>query len=139
MTVDPFASALPPGMVLVPPYVAPPWVDGGRAFDEYVRTHPLPAADPASPPFTRDQTTLRQELTALLNRHSVEQFSDTPDHVLAQYLIASLRAYESAVQARTALAAYDNGGHLPSGGGITVNMTGQSVPVTPAQGDPGQP
>lgn len=37
------------------------------------------------------------ELENLLNRYSVEQFSNTPDYILAQYLMDCLRTYETAV------------------------------------------
>lgn len=43
---------------------------------------------------------LRAELAALLNRHSQENGSDTPDHILAEYLMGSLAAFDAAVQAR---------------------------------------
>ena len=38
--------------------------------------------------------TFKQELTDLLNRHSKENESDTPDFMLAEYLIMCLNAYE---------------------------------------------
>jgi hypothetical protein len=37
------------------------------------------------------------ELTRLLNRHSAENNSDTPDFILARYLLDSLQAFENAV------------------------------------------
>lgn len=40
------------------------------------------------------------ELRSLLNRHSMENGSDTPDFVLAKYLYACLMAYEQAVEDR---------------------------------------
>lgn len=43
---------------------------------------------------------LRDEIAHLLNKHSVEGYSDTPDFVLARYLMACLQAFESAVEAR---------------------------------------
>lgn len=45
------------------------------------------------PPFTK-------ELEALLNRHSKENDSDTPDFILAEYLIKCLDAYEIAIEKR---------------------------------------
>jgi hypothetical protein len=42
----------------------------------------------------------RTELKSLLNYHSRENGSDTPDWVLADYLLASLAAYDAAVKAR---------------------------------------
>ena len=46
--------------------------------------------------------TLEQELTVILNKHSAESESDTPDFILASYLLACLAAYNNAVLARTA-------------------------------------
>lgn len=37
------------------------------------------------------------ELAALLNRHGIEPGSNTPDYVLADYLLACLKAYEDTV------------------------------------------
>ena len=47
-----------------------------------------------------DAMTFIIELEQLLNRHSMEQRSNTPDFILAEYLIACLRAYEGAVERR---------------------------------------
>ncbi len=44
---------------------------------------------------------LRDELTALLNKHSVENGSDTPDFILADYMLNCLTAFDEAVKART--------------------------------------
>lgn len=41
-----------------------------------------------------------RELAGLLNRYSAENGSDTPDHVLADYLIRCLAAYDGAVRRR---------------------------------------
>lgn len=48
----------------------------------------------------RKSTTLRRELEYLLNRYSREQASNTPDFILARYLMTCLAAYEGAVNAR---------------------------------------
>ncbi len=48
-----------------------------------------------------NETTLEQELAELLNRHSVENDSNTPDYILAEYLTDCLDAYSKAVRART--------------------------------------
>jgi hypothetical protein len=48
---------------------------------------------------------LQADLQALLGRYSIERRSDTPDHVLAAYLLACLIAYENAVSMRDRLAA----------------------------------
>lgn len=43
-----------------------------------------------------------QELKLLINRHSKENDSGTPDHILAKYMSACLDAYSEAVQSRAA-------------------------------------
>lgn len=47
-----------------------------------------------------DQTAFRRELQDLLNRHSKENGSDTPDFILAGYLEGCLAAYDATVIAR---------------------------------------
>ena len=42
----------------------------------------------------------QEELEALLNRHSMENGSNTPDFILAKYLRGCLEAYNEAVQSR---------------------------------------
>ena len=42
----------------------------------------------------------RMELEALINAHSMENGSDTPDYVLAQFLTECLRAFDASVVAR---------------------------------------
>lgn len=48
---------------------------------------------PITPSFER-------ELQDLINRHSVENGSDTPDFILAQYMLTCLTAYQNAVNSR---------------------------------------
>lgn len=48
-----------------------------------------------------EKTTFRLELTALLNKYSKENGSDTPDYILASYLADCLNAFDSAVKSRT--------------------------------------
>lgn len=43
---------------------------------------------------------LRKRLQGLLNKECAENGSDTPDFILAQYLIASLKAFDWATAAR---------------------------------------
>ena len=43
---------------------------------------------------------LQKEITAVLNRHSAENESDTPDFILAQYLMACLSAHSAATKER---------------------------------------
>ena len=40
------------------------------------------------------------ELRELINRHSVENHSNTPDFILAQYLVSCLAAFNTATQQR---------------------------------------
>ena len=47
-----------------------------------------------------DETEFERELTALINRHSVENGSDTPDYILARYMGACLQAFEVGVRQR---------------------------------------
>jgi hypothetical protein len=44
--------------------------------------------------------TFRHALEQLINRHSMEQFSNTPDWILAAYLEGCLAAFDRAVRAR---------------------------------------
>ena len=44
--------------------------------------------------------TFEQELEALINRHSMEGASNTPDFILAQYLLACMEAFAATVKAR---------------------------------------
>lgn len=46
-------------------------------------------------------TEFEEELTALLNKHSAENGSDTPDFILAKYLQSSLNAFNMATKQRT--------------------------------------
>jgi ElaB/YqjD/DUF883 family membrane-anchored ribosome-binding protein len=46
-------------------------------------------------------TELRSEIKHALNRASAENASDTPDHVLADYLLACLAAFDAATLARS--------------------------------------
>ena len=44
----------------------------------------------------------QKELRELINRHSMENGSDTPDFILAQYLVGCLEYFNVAVQRREA-------------------------------------
>lgn len=41
-----------------------------------------------------------KELTELINKHSLENDSDTPDFILAKYLVWCLRGYNGAIKER---------------------------------------
>lgn len=56
------------------------------------------------PPFTPEQSqpeTLKLAIARAINRFSAEKGSDTPDFILADYLLASLDAFDAAVRRRT--------------------------------------
>jgi hypothetical protein len=46
------------------------------------------------------EPTFREELKHLINRHSMENGSNTPDHLLAAFLSSSLEAFDRAVVGR---------------------------------------
>ena len=48
---------------------------------------------------------LTREIAAVLNRHSLENASNTPDFILAQYLLGCLAAFDVATQQRETWAA----------------------------------
>ena len=43
----------------------------------------------------------REELVSLINKHSMENGSATPDFILAQFLVGCLEAFDAAVYRRT--------------------------------------
>lgn len=47
-----------------------------------------------------DRGTFARDLESLINRHSMENGSDTPDFILAGYLLACLRSWNAAMTAR---------------------------------------
>lgn len=44
---------------------------------------------------------LEEELRALLNKHGRENHSNTPDFILAEYMMFCLNSFEAAVQRRS--------------------------------------
>lgn len=50
---------------------------------------------------SRQRFRFRWELEGLINAHSQENGSDTPDFILAQYLIECLNAFDKATRRRT--------------------------------------
>jgi hypothetical protein len=50
--------------------------------------------------FFKKPVTLESELAGLINRRSLENASDTPDYILAQYLIGCLDNYNATIRAR---------------------------------------
>lgn len=51
---------------------------------------------------TDGQPTFESELTSLLNRHSQENGSNTPDFILAKYLLGCLDVFNTTARAREA-------------------------------------
>jgi len=45
-------------------------------------------------------TTFKEELSSLINRHSRENLSDTPDFILAQFMLDCLAAFEITTRRR---------------------------------------
>jgi len=58
-----------------------------------------PAPEPGAPA-DMDKTGFEKELERLLNKHSMESGSDTPDFILSKYLLGCLEVYNSTVKAR---------------------------------------
>ncbi|HSR79099.1 MAG TPA: hypothetical protein VLN57_21175 [Xanthobacteraceae bacterium] len=48
----------------------------------------------------RIESPFEKELSSLINRHSQEQASNTPDFILTQYLIGCLAVFTTATQQR---------------------------------------
>lgn len=49
---------------------------------------------------TKDTTEFRQKLSEVINQHSMESGSNTPDFILAQYLTDCLAAFDRAMVCR---------------------------------------
>lgn len=62
------------------------------------KSTPSPALQDAMNDIARP--TFFQELESLINRHSIENASNTPDFILAKYMFASLINWEDACNAR---------------------------------------
>jgi hypothetical protein len=56
------------------------------------------------------ELTFQQELSSLINKHSLENGSNTPDFVLATYLNACLESFDAAVKRRTEWMGGEEGG-----------------------------
>lgn len=46
------------------------------------------------------KTEFQNELEQLINRHSMENGSDTPDFILAEYLVGCLKVYDATIEKR---------------------------------------
>lgn len=53
-----------------------------------------------SPQTEPSKPTFREELTSLINKFSQDTWCDTPDFVLAEYLLVSLGSYHRAIERR---------------------------------------
>lgn len=63
---------------------------------------------------------LEDELKRLLNRHSQENDSNTPDFILAEYLLGCLKVFNTAVRDRDKWYGRENVGPGQSSAGATV-------------------
>ncbi len=61
---------------------------------------PKPSYGLPQMPRAADNGSFRGDLAEVLNRHSRENGSNTPDHILAQYLANCLDAYDVAIGTR---------------------------------------
>lgn len=57
-------------------------------------------SDQAEIPQDRNESDFHKELESLINRHCKENESNTPDFILAYYLMGCLSAFNAAVQQR---------------------------------------
>lgn len=72
-----------------------------EALEDWRLMKPPAEAKATNNPY-KDYRSLRQEIQHVLNRACAENKSDTPDHILAQYLMDCLSAFDNAVNLRTA-------------------------------------
>lgn len=68
-----------------------------------------PAAIPSVDPYSD----LRKDITSVLNRHSAENGSDTPDFLLAQFLLDCLKAFDLATINRDKWSGFKDGTKAP--------------------------
>lgn len=60
------------------------------------------SSDPGMAEEGREEPTFREQLRQLINRNSQENGSDTPDHILGDYLARALESFDTAVSEREA-------------------------------------
>ena len=58
----------------------------------------IPASLQGKPP-APDFEEFTGELTRLINRHSLDAWAETPDHILTEHLVSELRAYRATLTA----------------------------------------
>lgn len=78
-------------------------------------TFPAIAEQPSMPAYPTPPGTLRQDIERAINRHSAESGSNTPDFILADFLVDCLAAFDKASRAREKW----YGKALSIGGGVT--------------------
>jgi hypothetical protein len=66
---------------------------------------PMQGSSPCSPSNkpkgeTMSKSAFERELKSLINRESMEQYSDTPDFILAEYIMSCLETFRVSVRAR---------------------------------------
>lgn len=66
----------------------------------YDPKHELRRHEGADGEINQRSYTLTEKLAHLLNYHSMEQFSDTPDFILAEYMMDCFRAWNKGIEAR---------------------------------------
>jgi hypothetical protein len=68
----------------------------GRPFQPvYLSTH-----NPFTPQIISEPSDFKKELTVLLNKHSKENGSNTPDFILSNFILNCLQAFDNAVLQR---------------------------------------
>lgn len=72
------------------------------------RWTPIPAPQFIDSKSVNENSPLERELMHVINKHSRENGSNTPDFVLGEYLLDCLIAYEKAVKARTLWHQFDD-------------------------------
>ena len=77
------------------------------------------------------QPTFAAELESLINRHSIENESDTPDFILAQYIRGCLDAWNCSVRDRDKWYGFKtlNSPRIPSELPADFSVSGDTLPV----------
>ena len=78
---------------------------------------------------------LRLEIEEAINRHSAENGSDTPDFILAEFLIDCLLAFDRATRARTDWYTPKNADAEPDPGPALLERKVIYPPQEPEEGD----
>ena len=83
---------------------SPGWLGGGSSSQEIDEQDScaLDIEAPHAEATMSDPLIVEREIAAVLNKYSLENGSNTPDFLLAQYLLGCLAIYNSTVSAREA-------------------------------------